>query len=362
MQRDARPEGPTGKVRGMTDMEFCDKTALITGGAGFIGSHVCQALLHTGWDVAAVDNFDRYYDPRYKRENVEEIRKTALLTGRRFTLYEGDIRDLPFLDGAFGDASPCAALHLAACAGVRPSIEAPALYTEVNVNGTVNVLECLKKHGVKRFLYASSSSVYGNNRKVPFSESDAVDHPISPYAASKKAGELLCHVYHHLYGISMACLRFFTVYGPRQRPDLAIYKFAQYISEGRPIPFYGDGSTKRDYTFVGDITGGVMRAMDWVGTGNRYDIFNLGESHTVSLGELVETIERALGKKAILDRKPMQAGDVYATFADTAHAKEVLGYAPETDFETGIRIFIDWFREYRLRDILRVDSEKWSRV
>lgn len=324
------------------------KTVLVTGGAGFIGSHTCEALLKTGRDVITVDNFNDYYDPEYKRENIRAVERTAAAENRSFRVCEGDIRDPGFLRGVFGLARPGAVIHLAACAGVRPSILDPRLYTEVNINGTVNILECLREFGVREYLFASSSSVYGNNRKVPFSETDPVDRPISPYAATKKAGELLSHTYHHLYGIRTACLRFFTVYGPRQRPDLAIYKFTRLLTEGRPIPFYGDGSTRRDYTFIGDIVDGVLKALDWAGRAEAgFDIFNLGESNTVSLTRMIETIEGCLGKKAALDRQPDQPGDVAVTYADIRHAREVLGYRPHTDFREGIGTFVEWYRKNR---------------
>lgn len=332
----------------MTAEKQSTGTILVTGGAGFIGSHLCQALLRAGWDIATVDNFNDYYQPQFKRENVAETAETAQKSGRRFALFEGDIRDLDFLDRTFRQCLPVCVIHLAACAGVRPSIEDPVLYTSVNINGTVNILECMKKYGTGKLLFASSSSVYGNNRKVPFSEADPVDHPISPYAATKKAGELLCHTYHHLYGISTACLRFFTVYGPGQRPDLAISKFTKLILEGKAIPFYGDGSTKRDYTFIDDITNGVLKALDWVNEGDRYDIFNLGESNTISLSEMVSTLEKALNRHAVLDIRPAQPGDVELTYADIAKAKRELGYDPSTCFADGISAFVEWFRLHRM--------------
>lgn len=245
----------------------------------------------------------------------------------------------------FDEHRPELVVHLAACAGVRPSILDPVLYTDVNINGTVNVLECLNRYGIKRHIFASSSSVYGNNKKVPFSESDHVDNPISPYAATKKAGELLCHTYHHLYDINTACLRFFTVYGPRQRPDLAIYKFTKLISENEPVPFYGDGSTKRDYTYIDDIVDGVVKACAWVDSDEkRYGIFNLGESAAITLTRMIGTIENALGKKAVVERLPIQPGDVEITYADITLAREVLGYCPATDFSEGIRTFITWMQ------------------
>ena len=324
------------------DRMFRMQTILITGGAGFIGSHLCEALLSQGNRVAAIDNFNDYYDPAIKRSNVEEILQNTGCA-ERFSLFEGDVRDLDFLKETFAAVKPDVVVHLAACAGVRPSIEDPLLYTQVNFNGTVNILEAMRAAEVKRLVFASSSSVYGNNKSVPFRESDAVDHPISPYAASKKAGELICHTYHHLFGLSIACLRFFTVYGPRQRPDLAIYKFTDRILRGESLPFYGDGSSKRDYTYICDIIDGVLKALDWTDGEPKYDIFNLGESNTISLKQMVETIETTLGKKAELDLHPMQPGDVDITYADISKSKTVLGYAPKTVFEEGIRIFVDWY-------------------
>lgn len=332
----------------MSSYLFENTTCLVTGGAGFIGSHTCEALLHMGFDVVAVDNFNDFYSPDDKRDNIKEIAQAAKAAGKAFTCVEGDIRNSGFLDDIFNKARPELVVHLAACAGVRPSIADPALYADVNINGTVNVLECMKKHHVKKLVFASSSSVYGNNQKTPFSESDPVDRPISPYAATKKAGELICHTYHHLYDFSVACLRFFTVYGPRQRPDLAIYKFTKLMLEGRPIPFYGDGSTERDYTYIDDIIDGVLKAARWVDGGQkRYDIFNLGESKTISLRDMVGALENELGLRAQLDVKPLQPGDVLRTFADISHSRSVLGYDPKTDFTLGIKRFCAWYKENR---------------
>ncbi|MEA5032163.1 MAG: GDP-mannose 4,6-dehydratase [Sphaerochaeta sp.] len=317
-------------------------TILVTGGAGFIGSHVCEALLHRGDTVIALDNFNEYYDPQIKRRNIGEIQVNATDMHIRFHVVEGDIRDVVFLEYVFSKYNINAVIHLAAYAGVRPSIENPQLYTEVNVLGTVNILEAMKKHNVKRHVFASSSSVYGNNKKIPFSEADPVDHAISPYAATKKAGEIMCHTYHHLYAINTACLRFFTVYGPRQRPDLAIHKFTRLIMEGKPIPFYGDGTMRRDHTYIDDIVDGVVKALDWTFSNElRYDIFNLGNSQTISLSELVQTIERVVGKKAILNRLPQPPGDVDCTYADISHARKVLGFKPEISIISGIARFYD---------------------
>ncbi len=326
-----------------------NKTVLITGGAGFIGSHTCESLLNREYNVISVDNFNNYYSPEYKRENIEYIKNATNSANNRFSSFEGDIRDTSFLNSVFEESHPDIVIHLAACAGVRPSILNPVLYTDVNINGTVNILECLKKHHINKLLFASSSSVYGNNVKAPFCESDSVDRPISPYAATKKAGELICHTYHHLYDINIACLRFFTVYGPRQRPDLAIYKFTKLISEGKPIPFYGDGSTERDYTFIHDIIDGILKAVKWVDNSEkRFDIFNLGASNTTTLSHMVKTIENELEMSAVLDIKPLQPGDVDKTYADISHSKAILGYNPVTEFEEGIKTFVDWYKQNRL--------------
>lgn len=323
-------------------------TIVVTGGAGFIGSHLCEALLQKGHKVITIDNFNDYYDPNIKRSNVratQELVKINKLADDSYKVVEGDIRDTDFLNRVFVENNVDTIVHLAACAGVRPSIQNPVLYTDVNINGTVNLLEMSKKHNIKSFVFASSSSVYGNNIKVPFSEEDVVDNPISPYAATKKAGELLCHTYHSLYNINMACLRFFTVYGPRQRPDLAIHKFTRLISEGQPIPYYGDGSSERDYTYIEDIIDGVTKAIEWASEGeNKYEVFNLGESNTISLKRMVEAIEYAVGKKAKINKMPMQPGDVNRTFADVSKAKRDLVYNPKWHFEDGISKFVEWYK------------------
>jgi UDP-glucuronate 4-epimerase len=312
------------------------RTVIVTGAAGFIGSHLCEALLGARWQVVGVDSFDDFYDPQIKRRNL-----TDCLADDAFTLVEGDIRDPTTVDRALADGGDVV-VHLAARAGVRPSIEQPLLYEQVNVGGTGVLLEAARRHGVERFVLASSSSVYGNNEKIPFSETDSVDFPISPYAATKKAAELLSHTYHHLYGMHVTVLRFFTVYGPRQRPDLAIHKFSRLIDAGRPIPVFGDGSMRRDHTYIDDIIAGVLAAIDRC---DGYRIYNLGNANPVSLDELIAAIESALGRKAVIDRQPLQPGDVHQTYADVDRARADLGYEPKTDLQTGLRRFVHWFRK-----------------
>ncbi|MDI9217077.1 MULTISPECIES: GDP-mannose 4,6-dehydratase [Clostridium] len=321
------------------------RTILVTGGAGFIGSHLSERLLKEGNKVLVIDNFNNYYDPKIKRENIKEVKKTCIENGislENYKVFEGDIRDKGLLKEVFSNKID-SIMHLAAMAGVRPSIQDPSLYYDVNITGTVNLLEICRENNIKQFVFASSSSVYGNNEKVPFSESDRVDNPISPYAATKKSGELLCHTYHHLFDMNIACLRFFTVYGPRQRPDLAINKFTSLILEGKEIPFYGDGTTSRDYTYVDDIVSGIVASINYVNSDKKvFEILNIGGDKTVSLIEMVETIEEVLGKKAKLNRMPMQPGDVNRTCADISHSSELLGYRPQTIFKEGIKKFVDW--------------------
>lgn len=309
---------------------------LVTGAAGFIGSHLCEKLIDCGHFVIGVDNFDDFYPLRFKILNIQNLKEN-----KNFQFYQSDIRDQETLVNIFSATNVDVVIHLAAKAGVRPSIESIAEYYDVNINGTINLLEAMKKFGISRMIFASSSSVYGNNEKVPFSETDRVDNPISPYASTKKSGELLCYVYYHLYQFDITCLRFFTVYGPRQRPDLAIHKFTKLIGEDKPIPFYGDGSTSRDYTYIEDIVEGIQCALERL---SGYNIYNLGESKIITLKYLVETISRTLGKSPILNTLPLQQGDVNRTFADISKAKSELGYNPKYDFETGIQRFIDWFR------------------
>jgi UDP-glucuronate 4-epimerase len=310
---------------------------LVTGGAGFIGSHVCERLLQSGHAVRAFDDLNSFYDPEIKRRNLREIQSLA----KPFEFIQGDITERAALDELFASVKFDQVIHLAARAGVRPSLAEPALYQRVNVEGTVNLLEAARLKSVKKITIASSSSVYGVNFKVPFSESDPIFSAISPYAASKLACEALGHVYHHVYGMDIAMLRFFTVYGPRQRPDLAIHKFAQLINAGKPIPVFGDGTTARDYTYVTDTVDGVMACTQQE---FGYEIFNLGESQTVTLNKLIELLEYFLGKKAVIDRQPLQPGDVPITFADISKARASLGYHPSVKIERGIRLFVDWFR------------------
>ncbi len=309
---------------------------LVTGGAGFIGSHVCERLLNSGHGVWAFDDLNPFYDPQLKRRNIRDLQALA----RPFEFVHGDLTDRRALDGLFGSVQFDQVIHLGARAGVRPSLEEPALYQRVNVEGTVNVLEAARLNRVKKVTIASSS-VYGVNSKVPFAESDPIFCAISPYAASKLACEALGHVYHHIYGLDIAMLRFFTVYGPRQRPDLAIHKFARLMRAGKSIPVFGDGSTARDYTYVTDILEGVIACTE---REFGYEVFNLGESQTVPLNRLIELLEQALGTKAIIQRQPTQPGDVPLTFADISKAREKLGYSPKVKIEQGIPLFVEWFK------------------
>jgi UDP-glucuronate 4-epimerase len=313
---------------------------LVTGGAGFIGSHVCERLLCDGHSVWAFDDLNDFYDPQFKRANLRDIQALA----QPFEFFHGDLTDRAALDELFSSVKFDQVIHLAARAGVRPSIAQPALYQRVNVEGTVNVLEAARTTGVKKITIASSSSVYGVNAKVPFSESDPIFSAVSPYAASKLACEALGHTWHHLYKMDVAMLRFFTVYGPRQRPDLAIHKFTNLIDAGRPIPVFGDGSTARDHTHISDILEGIVACTQ---REFGFEIFNLGESQTVKLSELISLIENALGKKAVIDRQPLQPGDVPITFADISKARAQLGYEPKVKVEKGIPLFVDWFRKNR---------------
>jgi UDP-glucuronate 4-epimerase len=315
------------------------KRILITGGAGFIGSHLVDHLMAEGdWQITIIDDFNNFYDPSIKRANIK--RHLALADYR---LIEADIRDYDGIRQALGETRFDCVVHLAARAGVRPSLAEPRLYVETNINGTMNLLELARDRGIKQFVFGSSSSVYGTNEKVPFSEDDPIFNPISPYAATKAAGELICHTYSHLYGMRIVCLRFFTVYGARQRPDLAIYKFAKLITSGQAIPVFGDGTTRRDYTYIDDIITGVRAAIDY--EQSNYEVINLGESRTVELRELITMLENELGQTAQIDRQPMQPGDVPQTFADIAKAHRLLNYNPQTQIEEGIQRFVEWFRE-----------------
>ncbi len=317
------------------------KNILVTGGAGFIGSHLVDKLLsENSWNVTCVDDFNDFYNPEIKRSNIAHQ-----LENENYKLAEADIRDAERLANIFDQTKFDAIVHLAARAGVRPSLSQPKLYTETNVNGTVNLLELARQHEIKQFVFASSSSVYGINSKIPFSEDDRIYQTISPYAATKAAGEFLCHTFSHLYDIRVVGLRFFTVYGARQRPDLAIHKFSKLISEGKPIPVFGDGTTRRDYTYIEDIIQGVRASIDY--DQSNYEIFNLGESQTTELRELIEVLEENLGKKAIIERKPLQPGDVPQTFADISKARKLLNYNPTTKIKEGIPKFVEWFLESR---------------
>lgn len=344
---------------------FCAKVQqmnfLVTGGSGFIGSHLVEKLRQGGHSVINVDNFDDFYDYKVKvRNTLESLGKSPEFKfseksedlkhlqektqSENYHLYPTDIRDLEGLREIFSRHSFDMVIHLAALAGVRPSIERPLDYQSVNIQGSLNLWELCRAFGVKKFIMASSSSVYGNNEKVPFAENDVVDFPISPYAATKKCGEVMGHTYHHLYGLDIVQLRFFTVYGPRQRPDLAIHKFAKLISDGQEIPFYGDGSTARDYTFISDIISGILGAIDYLeGHSGVYEIINLGESEVITLNQMVQTLEAALHTKARKKPLPPQPGDVQRTNADITKARQLLNYAPQTNFQNGIKIFVEWF-------------------
>jgi len=310
---------------------------LVTGGAGFIGSHLVERLLSGGNRVICLDNFDDFYDPSRKRRNLAHALQNA-----KFRLVEGDLRDEGSLEKIFREEKIEIIAHLAARAGVRPSIAHPLLYVDVNIRGTMNLLEACKKYGVERMIFASSSSVYGNNPKVPFAEEDPVDNPISPYAATKKAGELICHTYHHLYGMDIACLRYFTVYGPRQRPEMAIHQFTRLIHQGKKVTLFGDGSSRRDYTYIEDAIEGTMGAL---GKKHGFEVYNIGESQTISLTELIQMIEKQVGQKALIEYLPAQPGDVARTYADIRKASERLAYRPKIDILEGLSRFLRWYLE-----------------
>lgn len=323
----------------------------VTGCAGFIGSHLCEALLKEGHVVLGVDNFNHFYDPELKRQNLEDIKKTAAEHKEFFQCYSGDICDADLIQSILTEHKIEVVIHLAAMAGVRPSIANPLLYERVNGTGTVTLLEEVRKAHIRNFIFGSSSSVYGLNQKVPFSEEDPVNLPYSPYAATKRAGELACHVYHKIYGLNVACLRFFTVYGPRQRPDLAIRKFTELMTQGKPIPIFGDGSYKRDYTYIDDIIDGVTKSMTWITQSHpspKFEIFNLGESQTTMVLELITLLERAIGKTAKKDFFQPQPGDVPVTYADISKSRMILGYHPKTQIAEGIPKFVKWFQRVNL--------------
>ena len=317
------------------------KHVLVTGGAGFIGSHLCRRLLGRGDRVTVLDDFNDFYDPARKRENVAGITAQAEAAGS-FTLIEGDIRDAALVDRLFAGGGFDAVVHLAARAGVRPSLQEPILYEDVNCIGTLRLLEAARRHGPEVFLFGSSSSVYGINEKVPFSEDDPVDQPISPYATTKRTGELLAYNYHHLYGMKISCLRFFTVYGPAQRPEMAIHKFTDLIARGERLPLYGDGSSRRDYTFVSDILDGLVAALD---AELGFEILNLGGAETTALADLVRWIGEELDVEPRIDRLPDQPGDVPITYADVSKAEGLLGYSPKVPIREGLRRFVAWYVE-----------------
>jgi UDP-glucuronate 4-epimerase len=314
------------------------KHVLITGGAGFIGSHLTRYLLDRKDQVTALDNFNDFYDPSIKRRNVAEFVELP-----DYALVEGDIRDAELVDRLFADGQFDRVVHLAARAGVRPSLREPILYEDVNCIGTLRLLEAARAHGPKTFIFGSSSSVYGINTKTPFSESDEVNQPISPYATTKRSGELLCYNYHHLYGLEISCLRFFTVYGPAQRPEMAIHKFTDLLARGEAIPLFGDGTSRRDYTYIDDIVDGIVAAMD---LSSDFEILNLGGAETTSLQELVTWIAEDLGVDLLIDRRPLQPGDVPITYADVSKAQRLLGYSPKVSIRDGVRRFVTWYRDH----------------
>lgn len=317
------------------------KTYLITGGAGFIGSSLSEELIKQGNAVIAIDNFCDFYNPKIKEDNVKK-----LLENENFKLYRKDIRDRQAIKEIFEENNIDIVMHLAAMAGVRPSIENPVLYQEVNCMGTQNILEEMKEHNVKKLVMASSSSVYGNCKEVPFREDMVVDFAISPYAATKKANEVMTHVYHKLFDMNIIMLRFFTVYGPKQRPDLAINKFTRLMLNNEEIPMFGDGTTSRDYTYIGDIVDGIIKSCNYVlENENVYEILNLGNSSPTSLKEMINTIAKVLEVEPKIKQLPMQPGDVDRTFADVSKAKKLIGYEPKTSFEQGIRNFVNWYKQ-----------------
>jgi UDP-glucuronate 4-epimerase len=309
---------------------------LLTGGAGFIGSHLAERLLTQGHSLLIVDDFNDFYPPAIKRRNISSVREHGI-----FELIEAEICDSDRMTRAFAEFAPEVVVHLAARAGVRPSLEQPLLYAQTNVHGTLLLLELTRKHGVQKFVFASSSSVYGSTSRVPFSEEASDPYPISPYGVTKLAGEKLCYCYSRIYKLPSVCLRFFTVYGPRQRPDLAIHKFVRFIDENQEIPFFGDGSSLRDYTFIDDIVDGIVAAME---LDSQFEVINLGNSHPISLSQLIHLLEQKLGKAARIKTLPVQPGDMLSTHADLTKARRLLGYEPKVPFEAGIERFVSWFR------------------
>jgi UDP-glucuronate 4-epimerase len=314
---------------------------LLTGGAGFIGSHLAERLVRDAHQLLVVDDLNDFYSPAVKRRNLEEIRQIG-----PFEFAEADVCNQERLEGLFTEFNPDVVVHLAARAGVRPSLEQPLLYERVNVFGTALLLELSKKHKVGRFVFASSSSIYGTTSKVPFSEDEANPYPISPYGVTKLAGEKLCYCYAHLYGLPVVCLRFFTVYGPRQRPDLAIYKFSSLIEQNREVPLFGDGSSLRDYTYVDDIIEGILAALKLK---SDFEVFNLGNSNPISLLEMVRLLEAKLGKAARIRFQNNQPGDMPFTHADLAKARRILNFVPKTPFDTGVERFVEWFRKIGIK-------------
>ena len=316
-----------------------DNFVLVTGGAGFIGSHLCEALIKLKKNVIALDNFNQFYSPKIKRKNIEE-----LLDNPRFVLIEGDILDKELLESIMKRYEIGTIVHLAAWAGVRPSIEKPFIYQKVNIEGTLNLLEVSRRYNIEKFIFGSSSSVYGNNTRLPAKEDDPTMYPISPYAATKKSCELLCYTYHHLYNLNITCLRFFTVYGPRQRPEMAIHKFTRLIYSDREVPMFGDGTSKRDYTYIDDIIDGTIKAIERCAG---YNIYNLGRGETVKLIDVIKEIGRVLNKEPKIKQLPEQPGDVSATYADITKARKELGYSPKTSIKEGIEKFISWYIKNR---------------
>lgn len=315
------------------------KKVLVTGGAGFIGSHLCEKLLKEGYFVINLDNFNNYYDPKIKWRNIQDALKSD-----NYALYVGDIRDNKILNQIVEEQGKIDIIvHLAAMAGVRNSLKDPVEYVSVDIGGTVNMLEFARKQNVEKFVFASSSSVYGKNSKIPFSEDDPLEGQVSPYATAKRAGELYCKTYSEIYGIPIVVLRFFTVYGPRQRPEMAIHLFTKLILEGKPIPVFGDGSSSRDYTYIDDIIDGIYKAILY--KDSKFEVFNLGSNNSIKLSKLLELIEKTVGKKAVIDRKPMQLGDVQVTISDLKKSQKKLSFNPKTKITDGLRSFFDWFKK-----------------